>query len=106
MVYRAQRGGGGRVWGGDYTWVNEFWRHLVGQRHGRKWLVLSLFEGDLRLRDPLAFSLVRERLAREGLGDRASYRFVRAWSKVGGEPLPPAHDVILLGRPKAYSLNK
>lgn len=82
----------------DYGWLARFWSEVTTDRDGRGVVLATLYDGDLALRDGLAFALVRERLG------AAVVRcdFVRAWSRGTGDPLPRNADVFLLGRAKPY----
>lgn len=87
-------------WAKDYAWLHQFWRDVVAERAKRSWVVATLHDGDISLRDGVAFDLIREQLH----GRPVRYQFVRAWTVADGDPPPPTEDVLLIGRPKPYAL--
>ena len=81
-----------------YQWLDRFWELVVGKESDRRWIVYTLYDGDLALRDALAHGLSRGRLNRR---PDVQYRFVRAWQRDRTPAAPgPSTNVLFVGRPK------
>jgi hypothetical protein len=77
-------------------WFRDIWRDLLGYRPGRRWVVVVLIDGDIFLRDGLAYTLLYNCL--RGRTD-VTWRFVRAFMIDHRQlPLAPGEDLIILGR--------
>jgi hypothetical protein len=87
-------------WPRDYAWLEQFWSYVVGERAGRRWVVATLFDGDLLLRDAFAFVKLREQLSEHR---NVHYRYVRAFTPAMGPSLAPNEDLLLLARPKPFT---
>jgi hypothetical protein len=81
------------------AWLEDFWDTVIAARPGRRWVVASLFEHDLNLRDALAHALLRVRLHRRDV----DYRYVRAWLPEPGRELGEREDILFLGRTKPFT---
>lgn len=85
----------------DYLWLRDFWQKLIAPRPGRRWEVAFLIDGDLALRDGVAYGLIREQL--HGRRDVAC-RYVRAWEIDDDESeLGENVDFLLIGRPRLFT---
>lgn len=87
-------------WRKDYGFLEHFWQEVIEERAGTSWLVSSLFDGDVQLRDGLAHALVRNRL--QGRQD-IRYHFTRAWFATEGLSPPATENLLFVGRPKAFT---
>ncbi|TMB49910.1 MAG: hypothetical protein E6J56_22540 [Deltaproteobacteria bacterium] len=85
-------------WTQDYGWLDNFWRDVITP--GRRWVVATLYDADIFVRDALAHAVVRERLRREGVDVR--YQFVRPFEPAATPPLEPDEQLLFIGRPKPF----
>jgi hypothetical protein len=93
-------------WGPDFLWIESFWDTVTASQSGRSWVVAVLHEGDIILRDAVAWALIREqfgrRLRKGGVGD-VDLAYVRAYA---AEPEQACDDVIFIGRPRPYAFSR
>src|SRR5437867_4242368 len=81
-------------WSPDWGFIEALFTEVLGECLGRKWMVATLLNGDVDLRDAYALLLLKERLH----GWRTvTYRYVRAWATEVSAPLPPDVDLLFIG---------
>jgi hypothetical protein len=82
----------------QFLWIRDIWRDLFGPRPGRRWVAVTLIDGDTHLRDGLPHTWLFNRLC--GRTD-VSWRHIRA-NQIDHrqQPLSPGDDLIILGRGK------
>jgi hypothetical protein len=89
-----------RGWTADYRWLDNFWDEVVAEREGRTWILATLYDKDILLRDGLAHALAFERL---GSRRDVDCTFVQAWTRER-EPVPRlGQDVLFIGRAKPFA---
>ncbi len=81
-----------------YAWLTRFWDDVIARRDDRRWLVATLHDGHVWLRDPMAWSDVRHVLRPRSDVD---FVHVRAWSTEPAKSYSNT-DFFLIGRPKPY----
>jgi hypothetical protein len=84
----------------NYGFLDTFFRDVIAERTERCWLIGTLYDGDVLLRDAHAL-VVLTRHMRERCD--VSVLYVRAFGADPNASPGPGVDLIILGRPKPYS---